>query len=151
MSTTPSGSGPPYRPGEHTTVRAAPRRFSLHRTRTGGWWVALVAAAFVMLLLLIFVLQNGQSVRISFLGAHGNLPLGIAILLAAIAGVLIVAIPGSGRIIQLRHLAQRQQQPGPPSSTAPPTRPSTDQPTVASFKDAQATVPDDSHTSQAPG
>jgi uncharacterized integral membrane protein len=91
----------------------------VRRTRTGGWWVALVAAAVMLLLLLIFVLQNGDNIRVSFLGAHGNLPLGIALLLAATAGVLIVAIPGTGRIIQLRHLARRQRPSNRPDPAAP--------------------------------
>lgn len=97
MNTTPA----------HTDSAAPAARQSVHRTRIGGWWVALVVAALVLLLLLIFVLQNGQSAHVSFLGAHGSLPLGIALLLAAIAGVLIVAVPGSGRILQLRRLARR--------------------------------------------
>jgi len=107
MSTTPAGSGRPASPG------AGRRRSAVRRTRTGGWWVALVAAALVLLLLLIFMLQNGQRVRVSFLGAAGSLPLGVALLLAAIAGVLIVAVPGTGRIIQLRRIARRPVKPGP--------------------------------------
>jgi uncharacterized integral membrane protein len=131
MNTAPSHADPtnPSGPPNEAPARPTRRRFNagrrapVRRTRTGGWWVALVAAAVMLLLLLIFVLQNGGSVRVAFMGAHGNLPLGIALLLAATAGVLIVAIPGTGRIIQLRHLARRQtpsSRPG-PSTPAPPT------------------------------
>jgi uncharacterized integral membrane protein len=127
MNTAPSRadpaipSGPPGpAPTPAARRRFAPRRRSpVRRTRTGGWWVALIAAAVMLLLLLIFVLQNGDNVRVSFLGAHGNLPLGIALLLAATAGVLIVAIPGTGRIIQLRHLARRQTQSNRPDPPTP--------------------------------
>jgi uncharacterized integral membrane protein len=63
----------------------------------------------LLLLLLIFILENGQRADIGFFGAHGHLPLGIALLLAAILGVLLVVIPGTGRIIQLRTLARRQR------------------------------------------
>jgi uncharacterized integral membrane protein len=99
-------------------------RFAVRRTRLGGWWVALIASAVVLLLLLIFVLQNGQRVRISFLGgARASLPLGVALLLAAIGGVLIVAIPGTGRIIQLRRLARRRDQ----ASSSGPSAVSVDQ------------------------
>jgi uncharacterized integral membrane protein len=77
---------------------------TIPRTRMGGVWVAFVVAAFVLLLLLIFVLQNGQRSEVSFLGAHGNLPMGVALLLAAVFGVLLVALPGTARIIQLRRL-----------------------------------------------
>jgi hypothetical protein len=55
-----------------------------------------------LLLLLVFILQNGNPVQISFFALEGVLPVGVALLLAAIAGVLLVAIPGSLRIMQLR-------------------------------------------------
>ena len=74
----------------------------------GGAWVALVVAAFVLLLLLIFILQNGQRSEVSFLVAHGNLPMGVALLLAAVFGVLLVALPGTARIVQLRMLDRRR-------------------------------------------
>jgi len=78
------------------------------RSRMGGVWVALVVAAVVFLFLLIFMLQNGQRAQVSFLGAHGNLPMGVALLLAAVFGVLLVALPGTVRIIQLRMLGRRR-------------------------------------------
>jgi uncharacterized integral membrane protein len=78
------------------------------RTRIGGLWVAAIVAALVGLFLLIFILQNGQSVKVSFLGFDGQLPLGVALLLAAACGVLLVAIPGTGRILQLRRRAHRR-------------------------------------------
>ena len=126
--------------------------------------MALVAAAFVLLLLLIFVLQNGRRVRVSFLGAHADLPLGIALLLAAIVGVLVVAIPGSGRIIQLRRLAQQQAQQqtqpdlDPPASSAPPADQPADQPagqpagqpTMAAPVDGKAIAPE-SQDQRTPG
>jgi uncharacterized integral membrane protein len=74
----------------------------------GGAWVILLVAAFVLLLLLIFILQNGQRAEVSFFGAHGQLPMGVALLLAAIFGVLLVALPGTARIIQLRMLSRRR-------------------------------------------
>ncbi len=95
------------------------------RSRTGGVWVALVVAAVVFLLLLIFILQNGQRAQVSFLGAHGHLPMGVALLLAAVFGVLLVALPGTVRIIQLRMLSRRRataiaSQPPAPGPTAGP-------------------------------
>jgi uncharacterized integral membrane protein len=74
----------------------------------GGASVALVVAAVVLLLLLIFILQNGQRSDVSFLGAHANLPMGVALLLAAVFGALLVALPGTARIIQLRMLDRRR-------------------------------------------
>src|SRR5688572_17825364 len=77
------------------------------RSRMGGLWVTLVVAAFVLLLLLIFILQNGQQAQVPFLGAHGSLPMGVALLLAAVFGVLLVALPGTVRILQLRAVGRR--------------------------------------------
>ncbi|MER7419463.1 lipopolysaccharide assembly protein LapA domain-containing protein [Micromonospora peucetia] len=61
----------------------------------------------MLLLLLILVLENGQRAEASFLGAHGTLPIGVALLLAAVFGILLVALPGTARIMQLR-LRQRR-------------------------------------------
>jgi uncharacterized integral membrane protein len=57
--------------------------------RAGGLWAAAVVFAGVLLLRLIFVLQNGRWVDVSFLGAHGQLLLCVAVLLAAVFGVLL--------------------------------------------------------------
>ena len=87
---------------------AAPERAKLARTRIGGIWVAVVIAALVLVFLLIFILQNPTRVSVFFLGAAGSLPLGVAMLFAAIAGALLVALIGSARILQLRHTARRR-------------------------------------------
>ncbi|HEX3648772.1 MAG TPA: lipopolysaccharide assembly protein LapA domain-containing protein [Pseudonocardiaceae bacterium] len=79
----------------------------MRRTRFSGLWVAVTVAAVVLLILLVFIIENGQKVDIGFFGAHGHLPLGVALLLAAICGVLLVAIPGYGRILQLRRALRR--------------------------------------------
>jgi Lipopolysaccharide assembly protein A domain len=44
-----------------------------------------------------------------YFGTHGHLPLGVALLLAAVLGVLLVVIPGTARIIQLRITARRHR------------------------------------------
>jgi uncharacterized integral membrane protein len=77
------------------------------RTRTSGLYVGLILFTLVLILLLVFILQNLHSVEINFLGLSGQLPTGVALLLAAIAGMLLVAIPGTGRILQLRRAARR--------------------------------------------
>jgi uncharacterized integral membrane protein len=86
-----------------------PGRTILPRSRVGGLWLAAVAFAFVLLLLLIFVLENGQRAEVSYFGAHGQLPMGVALLLAAVFGILLVALPGSARIVQLRMLDRRSR------------------------------------------
>jgi uncharacterized integral membrane protein len=63
----------------------------------------------VLLLLLTFILQNNRTVEISYFGAHGHLPLGVALLLAAVAGVLLIAPPGGTRILQVRATAGRHR------------------------------------------
>ncbi len=88
---------------------SAPAHHRLRRTRLGGVWVGLTVSAIVLLLLLVFILENGQEASIGYFGAHGRLPLGVALLLAAVAGALLVTIPASGRIIQLRRAAHRHR------------------------------------------
>jgi uncharacterized integral membrane protein len=90
----------------------------VRRTRMGGVWAAAALFAVVLLLLLIFILENGRQVDIAYFGAHGHLPLGVALLLAAVLGILLVVIPGAGRIIQLRRTARRHRKAH--ASTAPP-------------------------------
>jgi uncharacterized integral membrane protein len=70
----------------------------------------VVLFAVVLLLLLVFILENSQQVSIGYFGAHGHLPLGVALLLAAVLGILLVVIPGAGRMIQLRRTARRHRQ-----------------------------------------
>jgi uncharacterized integral membrane protein len=73
-----------------------------HRTRISGAWVAVIVAALVLVLLLVFILQNTESVRITYFSASGRMPLGVALLLAAVGGVLVAGVVASLRIFQLR-------------------------------------------------
>jgi uncharacterized integral membrane protein len=114
----PDTAAPPSQPAP---VARPPQQHVIHRTRIGGVWVGFGLAAVVLLLLLVFILENEQSASIGYFGAHGHLPLGVALLLAALAGALLVLIPGSARIMQLRKTARRhrkmdaaRQQPTPP-------------------------------------
>jgi lipopolysaccharide assembly protein A len=86
---------------------AAPAR-RVRRTRAGEVWVAAAGFALILILLLIFILEKNQSVEISYFGAHGHMPLGVALLFAAVLGIILLAIPVTWRIIQLRR-ANRQQ------------------------------------------
>ncbi|MDN5859569.1 MAG: lipopolysaccharide assembly protein LapA domain-containing protein [Pseudonocardia sp.] len=79
----------------------------VERTRTGGLYAGLILSAIVLLILLVFILQNLDPVRINFLGFTGSLPAGVAMLMSAIAGLLLVAIPGGLRIWQLRRVARK--------------------------------------------
>jgi uncharacterized integral membrane protein len=121
---------PPEQPAD--ARRPAVSKRAVRRTRMGGIWVAATLFAVVLLLLLVFILENGHQVDIGYFGAHGHLPLGVALLLAAVLGILLVVIPGAGRIIQLRRTARRHHkaakaaasQPAQPSEPAQPSQPS---------------------------
>ena len=83
-------------------------------TRLSGAWTALVIGLIALVLILIFILQNLQSVEISFLLFHGHLPLAVALLFAVILGAVIVLAFGGARINQLRGVARRaRRQDGP--------------------------------------
>ena len=102
----------PVPPQQAAPPAAAPPplpRHRIKRTRTSGIWVAVGFFAVVLLLLLIFILQNGTDVSVSYLGMHGHLPLGVALLLAAVSGVLLVVLAGAARISQLRTTARRHR------------------------------------------
>lgn len=79
----------------------------LRRSRAGQAWVAIIIFAVVLVLLLIFVLQNTRKVEISYLGFDFTMPLAVAILLAAAIGVLLAAIAGTYRILQLRRRVKK--------------------------------------------
>lgn len=107
-----------------------PPHHKVRRTRVGGVWVALALFALVLLVLLIFILENSHTIVISFFGAKGHLPLGVALLLAAVLGVLLVVVPGTARIMQLRRTARRHRKqdikaaaPGQPPADQPPADP----------------------------
>ncbi len=107
--TSPPASEGPAGPGPSQPPDRLPAQHVVKRTRAGGVWIASALFALVLLLLLIFILENGQRVDISFFGAHGHLPLGVALLLAAVLGVLLIVIPGTARIVQLRMVARRHR------------------------------------------
>jgi uncharacterized integral membrane protein len=79
----------------------------IKRSRISGTWIAIIVAAILMIFLLIFILANLTTVTVSFLGMDGNLPLGVALLFAAIGGALLVALVGGARILQIRHRVRK--------------------------------------------
>jgi uncharacterized integral membrane protein len=109
-----TSDGQPPVPPLTTPEQTAPQPTALpqhriKRTRISGLWVSVGFFAVVLLLLLIFILQNGTKVDISYMGAHGHLPLGVALLLSAVCGVLLVVLAGAARISQLRAVARRHR------------------------------------------
>ena len=96
-----NGSSPPPAP-------QAPRPRRLH-TRISGMRTGLIAGVAALIVVVIFIIQNPHAVNISFLGVHLVLPLAMALLLAAIAGALIMAAAGTARITQLRRIMRRDR------------------------------------------
>jgi uncharacterized integral membrane protein len=67
----------------------------------------VLPALLVLAVILLFIFQNSQSAKISFVTASGRLPLAIALLAAATLGALFVLALGSIRILQLRRVIHR--------------------------------------------
>jgi uncharacterized integral membrane protein len=99
---TPIRNGPPAQPNAAGTPAS-----EVPSTRTGTAFKSLIAGAIVLILLLVFILENTKSVKIAYFGAGFRLPLGVALLLAAIGGALLAGILGTARILQLRRHVRR--------------------------------------------
>ena len=65
-------------------------------------WASLFVGVILMILLLVFIIQNNVSTKFDYFTWQFSLPLGVAMLLAALAGALIRALVGSVRMIQMR-------------------------------------------------
>lgn len=76
-------------------------------TRAGRAWVRVLPALVVLAVILVFIFQNSQSAKVSFVTASGRLPLAVALLGAAALGALFVLALGSIRILQLRRMVHR--------------------------------------------
>lgn len=100
--------------------RTVPGDRIVHRTRTETWLFGVLGFVIVLVALLIFILQNSQTVAIHYFTARGHLPLAVAMLFAAIAGVLLVAIPAGARVLQVRRTTRRRARGGATPGTAEP-------------------------------
>lgn len=80
----------------------------LRRSKTSALWVSVFGLGLVLTLLVILILQNTQPVKFSFLWWEGTPPLSAALLIAAAGGILLTAIAGSLRILQLRRRIKRK-------------------------------------------
>jgi uncharacterized integral membrane protein len=87
---------------------SSPLRRQTGPTRISAAWVGIIAGALVLILLLVFILQNTRTVKVSYFTATSSMPLGIALLLAAIAGLLLAGGIAGLRIWQLRHRLTRE-------------------------------------------
>jgi lipopolysaccharide assembly protein A len=109
----PTSTLPP--PSANGSAPPAPRAPARRRmqTKISSMRVALIAGTAVLIVVLIFIIQNAHAISINFLGAHLQLSLAVALLLAAVAGALVMAAAGTARITQLRRIMRRsRRQPG---------------------------------------
>jgi uncharacterized integral membrane protein len=81
-------------------------------TRAAALWSALIVGFVILILLLVFILQNTDSTTIHFFVWEWNLPVGVAILLAAVCGGLLTVAAGTARIVQLRRAAKKNLKAG---------------------------------------
>ena len=107
MSSDPPGSRKRDRDHSSTAAAAPTSHEAIPYTRAAALWSALIAGFLILIVLLTFVAQNPDSVRLTFLGWHWSLPLGVAILLASVGGGLVTVLVGTARIYQLRRAAKR--------------------------------------------
>jgi uncharacterized integral membrane protein len=94
-------------PAQPAATARPPRRGPL-RSRISAAYTALIAGAIALIVVLVFIIENAHTVTISFFGADLRVSLAVALLLAAVAGALIMAAVGTARIAQLRLIMRRR-------------------------------------------
>ena len=94
---------PTATPGEYLVSPESAVKF----TRAAALWSALIVGFLILILLLVFIMQNTDSTTIHIFVWEWNLPVGVAILLAAVCGGLLTVAAGTARIIQLRRAAKK--------------------------------------------
>ncbi len=109
MTTDPTPSRPakPIEEPPASEPRATPTERAQRPTRASAAWVATAAALVLLAMLIVFILQNSKRVQVHYLGFAGSLSLGMALLIAAVGGGVVVAIAGAARVTQLRITARR--------------------------------------------
>ncbi|GAB3247015.1 lipopolysaccharide assembly protein LapA domain-containing protein [Nocardioides dilutus] len=81
----------------------------LRGSRTSGFWAATVSLGVVLVLLIVFIAQNTRTTTVSFLAWDGRVPVAVAILIAAVAGLFLATVAGTLRILQLRRRVRRDR------------------------------------------
>lgn len=81
----------------------------LRASRTSGFWLGVVALGVVLVLLIVFIAQNTRETTVSFLAWDGQVPVAVALLIAAAAGLFLASVAGALRIFQLRRRVKRER------------------------------------------
>ena len=92
---------------------------TIPKSRAGLAWKSLLPAFLAVAVMLVFVFQNLQDAKISFLTFSARFPLALALLVAAALGALVVFFLGSVRIVQLRKAFRRHQATRPTTGEEP--------------------------------
>ena len=104
-----NGSRPEIQPDEPVQPAPPAPRHRGRGTRISGVRTGLIVGFVLLVLVLIFIIQNAHAVGISYMGAHVHLSLAVALLLAAVAGALVMAAAGTARITELRSIMRRDR------------------------------------------
>ena len=96
-------------PADHPDHRHEDPAPASTRTLAGGTWVALVVGALLLVALLVFILQNQAPVEMNILTWTFEIPAGVAYLLSAITGALIMAMVGGVRMFEYRRKIKKIQ------------------------------------------
>lgn len=110
----PAGPSSGRSPAEDRTA-ATPQRAGIDprlderrgRGISGAMWTALILGLLILVLLLVFIVQNNEPADFEYMVWSFRLPLGVAMLLAAVAGALVMALVGSVRLFTLGHRLRR--------------------------------------------
>jgi uncharacterized integral membrane protein len=79
-------------------------------TRAASAWTAICVTALIAVGLIVFLAQNTRTVvPITFLWMHVQASLTVALLIATVGGILLTAVLGMTRIIQLRRLIRHHK------------------------------------------
>ena len=107
----PADSPVPAEPEVAVPAEAEPTlsQHTIEPTRTSMVWTMVGIGVVLLVAILVFILQNGQRVRMRFLMVDGTLQLGGALLFAALLGALLVLVAGAARVLQLRVVARRHR------------------------------------------
>jgi uncharacterized integral membrane protein len=116
----PPAAPPPVPPQQITPDAATPApsttpaqpESAVKFTRAAALWSALIVGFVVLILLLVFILQNTDSTTVRLFAWQWKLPVGVAILLAAVCGGLVTVLAGTSRILQLRRAAKKNLKAG---------------------------------------
>jgi putative membrane protein len=91
------------------SAEPARAQHTIEPTRISMVWTMVGVGVVLLIAILVFILQNGQRARVRFLMVNGTLPLGVALLFAALLGALLVLVVAAARVLQLRVVARRHR------------------------------------------